>query len=175
MHSPCSPMNSAQNEPILLRRIPNDGLSLFLNLLRFSVKDSVRKPFTRNSCMHSLPNGWVPWDEIVMDDTATGILSILLEFHWQVRVLNWLKMFSKVHYTIPIPKHREFIDHIFRNPEKQERKSNFGLAMTEELCNNSSYLVRIFLSFKNITQSIPIHLTVRNFSDNLLRKCHGNQ
>ena len=155
MRSICSSLNWIQDKPKVMRRIANDAFSPFLKLLRFSSLSTIRKFFSRNTCMETQLDGRTRWNGIVMDGTATVIIDKLIIFQRDIETLQAIKSNSEYQYIVHTAKQREFRDYIFRSAKKC-RDNRFLLSKHSEL------------GLESELQATHAHSTIQKF----LRTCY---
>ena len=96
----------------------NVGFNAFLKTFRFSNNLDLTELFSCRTCLIDDGNGNTQWTGVVMDVTATGIVSKLPRFHRPTHVVPKMKGKSSAQYIMPPFSLGEFSEMVFTLAKK---------------------------------------------------------
>ena len=111
----------------------NVAFTSFLKKLEFPSKEVLHGLFSCNTCMEFDENGLRRWKGLVMDGTATGILSKLPKYHRPTVKIQGIKNISTLQYIIPMATFREFVDAIFISGKHCEGANSFAMELPQKM------------------------------------------
>ncbi len=128
----------------------SDAFKFYLTLLRFPTNEILSKFFSCNSCVSTIPDGSLRWSGVVMDGTATGILSKLPRFEMSTKVLPSVKSTKQLQFTLGRKLHRDFLDSIFTSAKRNEGKIVYCVDHLRSVAPDANELYETFLTSSTI-------------------------
>ena len=133
-----------QNPPLLKRRMGNVSFNTLLRTLRFSKASNLFDLFLYRTCKTNTSAGISRWKGVVIDGTATGILSRLPKFHRPSLVIRRMRGNTSEQYLMSPPLLWEFTDSIFKSAKKNEGRPFFEVETSPVMNKNLQILVETF-------------------------------
>lgn len=138
--------------PIVKRRMGNLAFNAFLRTVKFSKNSDLHDLFSCRTCKVIDSSGVERWTGVVMDGTATGILSKLPTFNRPICIVPRMKGTATDQYLMPPPVLREFTDSIFKSAKKNEGRLLFEVELNTTSIRQLFVLVDVFFNVTPLTR-----------------------